>query len=158
LIAGQEILSMATHLFEADLQWQAHGEGAVAGNHPVRFGGKPALEVSAAPQYRGDASKLNPEELLVAAVASCQLLTYLALARRAEIQVVAYEDHAVGTLAVADRKMRMTEVVLRPRIVVAGSVEIAKARELVEAAHQGCFIANSISCAVRIEPELVHGG
>jgi organic hydroperoxide reductase OsmC/OhrA len=149
---------MPTHTYEARLTWQAGGEGVAAGNHFVGFEGRPAVEVSAAPQYRGDPTRLNPEELFVAALASCQLLTYLALARGAGVSVRSYEDRAVGTLAIADRKMRMTEVLLRPRITVAAGSDEETARGLVDKAHAGCFIANSVACAVRIEAEIVVEG
>jgi organic hydroperoxide reductase OsmC/OhrA len=149
---------MPTHTYEARLTWQAGGEGVAAGNHFVGFEGRPAVEVSAAPQYRGDPTRLNPEELFVAALASCQLLTYLALARGAGVSVRSYEDRAVGTLAIADRKMRMTEVLLRPRITVAAGSDEGTARGLVDKAHAGCFIANSVACAVRIEAEIVVEG
>ena len=107
------------------------------------------------PKYRGDPTRLNPEELFVAALASCQLLTYLALARGAGVTVRRYEERATGTLAIADRKMRMTEVLLRPRITVASGSDEGTGRGLVDKAHDGCFIANSVACAVRIEPEIV---
>jgi organic hydroperoxide reductase OsmC/OhrA len=149
---------MPTHTYEARLTWQADGEGVTASNHRVEFADRPAVEVSAAPQYSGDPTRLNPEELFVAALASCQLLTYLALARGAGVTVRRYEDHAVGTLAIADRKMRMTEVRLRPRITIAAGSDQARARGLVDKAHDGCFIANSVACAVRIEPEIVGEG
>jgi organic hydroperoxide reductase OsmC/OhrA len=146
---------MATHHFEARLVWRAGAQGPASGTHRVEISGKPELEVSAAPQYRGDPSRHNPEELFVAALASCQLLTYLALAARGGVGLVAYEDRATGTLAIADRKMRMTEVVLRPRITLAPGADASRARALVDSAHDGCFIANSVSCAVRVEPEIL---
>ena len=149
---------MPTHTYEARLMWRAVGEGVAAGNHFIHFEGRPAVEVSAAPEYRGDPTRLNPEELFVGALASCQLLTYLALARGAGVTVRRYEDRAVGTLAIADRKMRMTEVLLRPRITVAAGSDEGTARGLVGKAHDGCFIANSVACAVRIEPEIVVEG
>jgi organic hydroperoxide reductase OsmC/OhrA len=144
-----------THQFEALVSWPVRGEAT--GTHRVEIPGKPVLEVAAAPQYRGDPSRHNPEELFMAALASCQLLTYLALAGRAGIRTLGYDDRATGTLAVADRKMRMTEVVLRPRIRVAPGTDAAKVRALVAAAHEGCFIANSVSSAVRVEPDVVAG-
>ena len=146
---------MPTHTYEARLRWRAGGEGVAAGNHFIEFEGRPALEVSAAPEYRGDPTRLNPEELFVAALASCQFLTYLALARGAGVSVRRYEDRAVGTLAIADRKMRMTDVLLRPRITVTAGSDEGTARGLVDKAHDGCFIANSVACAVRTEPEIV---
>lgn len=147
----------ASHRFEARLAWRKGATGPAAGTHTVTFAGRPPLEVSAAPQYRGDPTKLNPEELFVAALVSCQALTYLALAGRAGIDVLAYEDQADGTLTIADKRMRMTEVVLHPRITIAAGSDEAKARALVEAAHDGCFIANSVACAVRVQPDLVVG-
>jgi organic hydroperoxide reductase OsmC/OhrA len=149
---------MPTHVYEARLTWQAGEEGVTAGNHRVEFVDRAAVEVSAAPEYRGDPTRLNPEELFVAALASCQLLTYLALARGAAVKVSRYEDHAVGTLTIADRKMRVTEVRLHPRITVATGSDRERARGLVEKAHDGCFLANSVTCTVRIEPEIVVAG
>jgi organic hydroperoxide reductase OsmC/OhrA len=149
---------MATqHSFHASLSWKKGGEGLTVGNHRVEFEGRPPLEVSAAPQYRGDPTKLNPEELFLASLASCQMLTYLALAGRAGVDVVAYEDRAEATLAIAERKMRITEVQLRPRITIAPSSDEAKARSLVEAAHGGCFVANSVACSVHTNAEIVQG-
>jgi organic hydroperoxide reductase OsmC/OhrA len=149
---------MATHHFEAQVSWRAGGEGVTAGTHRVQFAGRPPLDLAAAPQYRGDPSRLNPEELFVAALTSCQLLSFLSLAGRAGVSVLAYEDRPLGTLAVADRKMRMTDVLLRPRITVAAGTDEAKVRGLVESAHEVCFIANSVACPVRLEPEVVVEG
>jgi organic hydroperoxide reductase OsmC/OhrA len=124
-------------------------------NHTVVFAGRTPLVVSAPAHYHGDATRLSPEELLVASVASCQLLTYLALADRAGIVVARYEDRPVGTLAIADRRMRMTDVHLRPRITLAPGADATKARALVDAAHDACFVVNSVTARVRLEPEIV---
>ena len=148
---------MPTHHFEGRVAWTAGAAGPAAGNHHVEFAGRPALELSGAPQYRGDGTKLNPEELFTASLASCQLLSYLALAPRAGVRVLAYEDRPIATLAIADKKMRVTEIVLRPRITIAADADAAAARTLVDRAHDVCFIGNSISCAVRLEPEIVQG-
>lgn len=147
-----------THEFHAHLAWQGGGQGVAWGNHRLEWEGRPPVEVSAAPQYKGDPARANPEELFLGAVASCQLLTYLALAPRAGVTVVAYEDRASATLALVDRKMRIAAVTLRPRITVAPGTDVAKARQLVDAAHDGCFIANSVNCPVTAEPEVVVAG
>ncbi len=147
---------MATaHEFTAHLEWRKGAGDLAWGNHRMSFAGRPSIEVSAAPQYRGDPARLNPEELFLASLASCQMLTYVSLAGRAGLEVLAYEDTPRATLAIADRKMRITEVLLRPRITLAAGQDQEKARALVESAHGGCFIANSVSCAVRLEPEIV---
>src|SRR3954470_23196952 len=74
------------------------------------------LELSSDPAFRGDPTKLNPEQLLVMAASSCQLLSFLAVAARARINVVAYEDEAEGTMPEDDPPTRLTSIVLRPTI------------------------------------------
>jgi organic hydroperoxide reductase OsmC/OhrA len=147
----------ATHQFEMHAVWRKGATGASPMNHHLEFSGRPAIEASGAPQYKGDPAKVNPEELFLASLASCQMLSYLALAGRAGIDVLAYEDHAQATLAIADKKMRVTEVALRPRITIAPGSDEAKARALVESAHDVCFIANSVNCRVHAEAEVVVG-
>lgn len=148
----------ATHRYEARARWRKPEGGATnAMNHRLEFGERAPIEASGAPQYKGDATKLNPEELFVASLVSCQMLSYLALAARAGVDVIAYEDHGEGTMTIADKRMRFTEVKLRPRITLAPGADEAKARALVESAHDACFIANSVNCAVHVEPKVTAG-
>jgi len=147
---------MATHTFEGQVRWRAADDATRPTNHEVTFGDRPPLLLAAAPEYGGDPSRLNPEELFTAAVASCLMLTFLAFARRRSIDVRAWEDDPVGTLAMADKKMRITEVRLRPTITVGPDVDEALVGQLVDAAHRGCFIASSVACDVVIEPRVVH--
>lgn len=117
----------------------------------LSFGDR-GLAMSAAPEFRGDPSRANPEQLFIAAISSCHALTYLFLAARHGIAVRAYADDAEGELEMVDGRMRMTRVTLRPRIVLEPGASEARARELVEKAHHGCFIANSITTAVTLAP------
>jgi len=144
-----------SHEFEAELIWEKGAQGERRGNHSVRCEGRPDLEVSAAPQYKGDPGCHNPEELFLSSLVSCQMLTYLALAENGGLDVLSYADHATATLAIADRRMRITSVTLRPCIRVSADADPEKARKLVGRAHQSCFIANSVSCEVVIEPEVM---
>ena len=110
------------------------------------------LPLSAAPEFHGDPLRANPEQLFVASLSSCQALTFLFLAARQRMTVTSYSDSAVGTLESEDGRMRLTRVVLRPRISVCHPADAAEVRTLVERAHQACFIANSITAHVSIEP------
>jgi organic hydroperoxide reductase OsmC/OhrA len=110
------------------------------------------LPMSAAPGYRGDASRANPEQLLVASLSACQALTYLYHAAKDGIAVVGYADDAEGHLALVEGRIRMARVTLRPRITLQAGADAEKARQLVEKAHDDCFIANSVSTRVEIEP------
>ena len=119
----------------------------------VTFGSR-TLKMSAAPEFRGDPDRANPEQLFVASIASCQALTYLFLAARAGVDVVAYSDAAVGELQSVDGRMRMTAVTLRPEIVIAPTASAERARTLIGKAHAACFIANSVSTIITIEPQV----
>jgi organic hydroperoxide reductase OsmC/OhrA len=124
-------------------------------NHTWRFGTGGTVEASAAAEYRGDPTRVNPEEALVAALSSCHMLTLLAIAARKGYVVDAYEDHAVGRLEKNSAgRLAVTQVTLRPRVAFSGAVrpDAAQLRSLHEQAHAGCFIANSVTTDVRVEP------
>jgi organic hydroperoxide reductase OsmC/OhrA len=110
------------------------------------------LPMSSAPSYRGDPSRANPEQLFVASLSSCQALTYLFLAAKNGVAVVGYTDDAEGRLGVVDGRIRMSRVMLRPRITLEAGANETRARELVAKAHEGCFVANSVSAPVEIAP------
>jgi len=113
--------------------------------HTVTFGGGVQLEASGAAEYRGDARLPNPEEMLVAALSNCHMLSFLAIAARMRIVVELYEDEAVGTMtANASGKLFVSRVELRPQIVFAAPIAPALLAELHHRAHAECFIANSV--------------
>ena len=145
------------HHYAARLVWTGAAQGptssyeAYSRAFSVQVEGKPPLEGSADPTYRGDPSRYNPEDLLVVALSACHMLSYLHLCASAGIEVVAYEDRATGTMAIKDRKMRFTDVLLAPRVTIAKG-DREKAIALHEEAHAACFIASSVNFPVRHEP------
>ena len=149
------------HTYAAKLTWTGAARGSVrdyAGysrEYAVEIAGKPVLKGTADPMFRGDASLHNPEDLLLAALSGCHMLTYLALCARAKIEVVGYEDDASGTMVLEGGGGRFVEVTLRPRVSVAPGSDLDKARALHEAAHRDCFIANSVNFPVRNDPKVV---
>jgi organic hydroperoxide reductase OsmC/OhrA len=149
-------------VFTSHLEWTGAAAGATL--DPTTFSrdldvtiGPAAVAMSAAPGFRGDAARVNPEQLFVASLSACQALTYLFLAAKHGVPVVGYRDEAEGRLGLADGKMRVSRVVLRPRITLAGGADEARARELVAMAHADCFIANSTSTPVHIDPTIQIG-
>ncbi|GAB3207885.1 OsmC family protein [Marinactinospora thermotolerans] len=123
--------------------------------HDVEAPGKPVLQGSADPSFRGDATRWNPEELLVAALAQCHMLSYLALAVGAKVDVVAYEDAATATMVThADGSGSFTEVTLHPVVTIADPAMSEEAERLHERAHRACFIANSVAFPVHHEPRI----
>lgn len=149
---------MAPHRYETLLRWSGSTGLGWDGYDREHSGTAPPAEQEirlTTGESRGDPSVLNPEQLLVMAASSCQMLSFLHVAAKARIDVVEYEDNATGLMPDDDKPLRITEVTLRPRIVIAGEANEEKIRNLVQIAHQYCFIANSLSSAMSIEPEIV---
>lgn len=121
--------------------------------HRWRFEGGVEVPASAAPAFHGNPERVDPEAAFVAALSSCHMLTFLAVASRKRLVVDAYEDEAVGFLAKNEAgKLAMTRVVLRPRVVFAGAAPAAElVADLHERAHRECFIANSVRTDVEVE-------
>lgn len=107
-----------------------------------------ALPGSCSKLWGGDPEKADPEELFVASLSACHMLWFLDFARRARLRVVSYEDEPEGTLDGA----RFSEVVLRPSVQFDGPVPEEMVTSLHAEAHEACFIANSVSCDVKVEP------
>jgi organic hydroperoxide reductase OsmC/OhrA len=121
-------------------------------NHAIAFkNGQDVLVASASPPYRGDAGKADPEDLLVAALSSCHMLSFLAIAAKKKLTVNSYQDDAVGFLENDGGKLWITRVILRPKVAIDADAEtLAHIHHL---AHEACFIANSVKTQVSVEPQ-----
>jgi organic hydroperoxide reductase OsmC/OhrA len=145
------------HSYRMNLTWSGAAAGPVESyerysrEYRIEMDGKAPLVGSADPLFRGDRSLLNPEELLLAALSSCHMLSYLAHAARRGVVVVRYEDAASGTMTLAGGGGHFTEVVLRPRVTIRAGSDAALAQRLHEDAHRDCFIASSVNFPVRHE-------
>ena len=146
---------------KATLTWQRESADFTYESYNRRhlwtFDGGAEIAASASPTYKGDPACVDPEEALVAAVSSCQMLTFLAIAAKKRFIVEAYLDEAVGFLEKgADGRLAITRILLRPRIRFSGEKQPSpdELRELNHAAHEACFIANSIKASVTIEAEI----
>lgn len=120
--------------------------------------GKPTIPGTSDPAYRGDPSRWNPEELLVASLSACHKLWYLHVCAVNGIVVTAYEDHAEGWMPVdAKGQGAFRRVLLRPRVTIAPGGDADRARALHDDAHHMCNIANSVNFTVEHEPEIITG-
>lgn len=125
-------------------------------DHLIEAGAKPAITGSSDPAFRGDPARWNPEDLLVASLSACHKLWYLGLCAEAGIVVLAYEDQAEGEMVEEHNGAgQFTSVVLRPKVTVAVTTDLDKARSLHHLAHQKCFIARSVNFPVSHEPQIV---
>jgi organic hydroperoxide reductase OsmC/OhrA len=150
------------HSYDVTLSWTGNrGAGtadyrAYGRDHAIGAAGKSPIAGSADPAFRGDATRWNPEELLVASVAACHQLWYLHLCSSAGITIHAYEDRALGMMEEdSSGSGRFISVTLRPRITVGAQDDVALAVQLHHAAHEKCFIANSVNFPIHCEPEIL---
>lgn len=152
-------MSGLVHRYAAAISWSGSTAVGYDGYDRTHQASAPpaaaALTLASDPAFLGDPSLLNPEQLLVLAASSCQLLSFLAVAARARIDVVAYEDSAEGEMPEHDKPVRLTRIVLRPRITVVGDVADERLDHLAQVAHRECFIANSLRTDVVVEPAWV---
>jgi len=148
-----------SHEYASRLVWEGNDTSSYktyVRNHHVEIEGKPDLALSADPIFHGDAERPNPEDLFVAALSSCHLLSYLALCARNKVSVLAYEDNASGVLTVQpDGSGRFDEVTLRPVVTIASGKDERRAMELHDEAHEKCFIAASVSIPVEHKPVII---
>lgn len=145
---------MQVHEYRTELTWTgstAGGYRAYDRTHQVRVPPAEAgLVMSSDPAFRGDASLLNPEQLLTAAASSCQMLSFLSVAARSNIDVLAYGDTATATMPMTSS--RIETIVLEPKITVRAPADEALVLALVKEAHETCFIARSLNSDVRVNP------
>jgi organic hydroperoxide reductase OsmC/OhrA len=149
------------HVYRTSLRWTGDlGDGTreyrgYSRDHTVRFEGKPELLLTSGISPRSDPTRTNPDELVIAALSSCHLLTYLHLCSEQGVVVTGYTDEADGTLSVERGGAgRLTRATLRPKVTVReGSLETATA--LHAEAHRRCFVANSVNFPVAVEPTVV---
>jgi organic hydroperoxide reductase OsmC/OhrA len=150
-----------THHYSVQVTWTGNegtGTSSYRGYsraHVINAHGKPPIEGSSDPSFRGDPARWNPEELLVASLAACHKLWYLGLCAGAGIVVVNYEDNAEGEMVEeADGAGQFTSVVLKPKVLLAAGSDLAKAQALHKEAHEKCFIARSVNFPVSHAPEI----
>lgn len=151
---------MSGHHYSVSVTWSGNRGSGTSGyrdygrDHVVRAAGKADIHGSADRSFFGDVDRWNPEELLVAALSQCHMLSFLHVAADSGVVVTSYVDNAEGTLTLEGSGAgRVTDVLLRPVVTVAGSPP-----EGIDALHhrasQLCFIANSVNFPVRHQPQI----
>ncbi len=151
-----------THNYKLNAVWHGNkGTGtstikAYDRSHTVTFAGKPPLHLTTDNPAVGDKSKLNPEDLLVAAIASCHMLSYLYVCAMEGIVITSYTDNATGIMIENENGGgSFKEVTLNPSCKVNDESMIAKAIELHHKAHELCYIANSVNFEVKCNPTII---
>jgi len=140
-----------TYFYETEIEWKG------AKDLQISSAKLPAISAGAPPEFQGREGVWAPEHLFVASLNSCYMLTLLAIAEFSKIAIVSCSSSAKGKLEkVAGNGYQVTEIVVKPRIVIASANDLARTPRILEKAKENCFVSNSIKSAIKIEPEVFH--
>jgi organic hydroperoxide reductase OsmC/OhrA len=151
-----------THAYAVTVRWTGNeGSGTsthrtYSRDHEIQADGKPVIAGSSGPSFRGDRTRWNPEELLLASLSACHKLWYLGLCAEAGVVVTAYEDAAEGRMVEEPGGGgQFAKAILRPRVIISSASDTGKAQSLHAKAHEMCFIARSVNFPVVCEPTVI---
>jgi peroxiredoxin-like protein len=141
----------ATFFYETEVEWKGERAGTLAG------AGLPSVSVGAPPEFNGREGNWSPEQLLVASVNTCYMLTLVAIAENSKIPLLSLSSSAKGKLEkVEGAGYQITEIIIKPKVVVSSAKDMERASRIIEKAKQNCFVSNSIKSAITVEPEIFH--
>lgn len=149
------------HSYPVALSWHGStgkGYDAYSRDHQVAPAELTGMKLSSDPHFGGDPALANPEQLVVMAASSCQLLSFLAVAARARLDVVDYVDAAEGTMPEGNSPMSITHIALHPVVTLAPGSRVDRLERLTHIAHKECFIANSLRSRISIDARFVIDG
>lgn len=151
---------MSEHRYQISVKWTGNtGQGTkdyrgYERSHLISCPGKPDLLGTSDPKFRGDPTKYNPEELLLASLSACHMLWYLHLCSDSKIVVIEYVDNPTAVMVVEPSGSgRFKEATLQPSIILAND-KVVEAERLHEEAHKKCFIANSVNFPIILKPNI----
>lgn len=133
--------------YASEVRWKSGRRGVVCSS------GKLDLEVSGPPEFKGEAGLWTPEDMFVASVNLCTMLTFVSFAEHKGLQFADYQSDAEGTLEFVEGRYRITEVSLYPHVALKSQEDVERAHEIMRDAHAQCFISNSITAPVKVFPQ-----
>lgn len=145
----QPVRKFKTFTYHTSVEWQSERQGY------LRSEGKPDIDISSPPEFKGIPGVWTPEDLFVASIEICTMSTFLSFGGRKGIPLTSYKSTAEGVLENTDGKYRFTKVTVKPEIVVEKSWTKEQVEAVVHQAHDHCLIANSVTSEVIIEPTIV---
>jgi peroxiredoxin-like protein len=139
------------YFYEAEIEWKGKKDLRITS------GKLPAIEAGTPPEFNGREGNWSPEHLFVASLNSCYTLTLLAIAEFSNVSLVSLSSTAMGKLEkVQGSSYQITEIIVKPRVVIASADDLSRMQRILEKAKENCFVSNSIKSAIKIEPEVFH--
>ena len=138
------------HTYESQVTWETQRRGR------AEAGARPALAVGAPPEFAGTDDVWSPEHLTVAAVNTCMMLTFVAIAENSKLRFTGYSSSATATLEkVEGRGMVITEIQVRPRITIPPETDRGRLDRILQMTKKNCFVSNSMTAEVTLEAEII---
>ncbi|NCT18994.1 MAG: osmotically inducible protein OsmC [Flavobacteriaceae bacterium CG2_30_34_30] len=139
------------HQYEVNLQWVQDRKGII--QSPVL---PLKIEVATPPDFpKGMPDIWSPEHLFVAAVNSCLMTTFLAIAENSKLDFIRFESNAVGNVEQVDGKFKVTEIILKPVVTIPSSMNADRAERIVQKSEANCLISNSITTKISLETKII---
>ncbi|MDX1802948.1 MAG: OsmC family protein [Alcanivorax sp.] len=144
--------------YDATVAWhlgpnEAFDYESFSRDHEWTFSGGEVVQASGSPAFFGNATRVNPDEAVIAATSSCHMLTFLAIAAKQRHKVLSYIDQPRGRVEKnRDGRMAITHIELRPRVVFEEDITPQALEKLHASAHRNCFVANSLNTEVTVHP------
>jgi len=145
----QSKVRQKTFTFKTGAVWTEETSGVLTSE------GKPPIQVSNPPEFRGKEGLWTPEDMFVASVEVCHMATFLGFARKRNLPVLSYRSHSNGVLEFVEGDYRFTRIVIFPTIIVAGSSSESEVHAILREAQAHCLVANSIASIVEVNPTIV---
>lgn len=140
-----------TYAYSTEIEWKGEKTLNLTG------AGLSAIAAGAPPEFNGREGQWSPEHLLVGSMNACYMLTLLTIAENSKINIASFSSSAQGKLEkVAGAGYQITEIVVKPRVVVGSADELSRMPRILDKAKENCFISNSIKATIKIEPEVFH--
>ena len=138
-----------TYFYETEVEWKGAKDLKLSG------GKQPAIAAGAPPEFQGREENWSPEHLFVSSLNSCYALTLIAIAEFSKVALVSFSSTAKGKLEKpAGSGYQITEIVIKPKVVLASADDLSRMPRILEKAKESCFVSNSIKSTIKIEPEV----
>jgi len=139
------------YVFKTELRWSGFKRGSLSSQ------GKLDIGIATPPEFNGEEGYWSPEELLLSAVDSCVMTTFLAYAERKKVDFGTYESKTEGVLEKIDNQFMFSKITVKPKISIKSEEEIDSIKQLMVSAEKNCFISNSVKSEVEVMPEIKVG-
>jgi len=139
------------YVFKIKLRWSGFKRGSLSSPGKLNIG------IATPPEFKGEEGYWSPEELLLSAVDSCIMTTFLAYAERKKVDFGTYESETEGVLERMDNQFMFSKITVKPKISVKSEAGIDNIKQLMVLAEKNCFISNSIKSEIEVMPEIKVG-